>query len=94
METTVALDNDHKVYVSDWDDGGVWLGLSHRYARMHVTMTKQQAQEMIDALHIALGECPKCGSDEWDTNVWNSGQGVTPFSKYAECSCGHSWTLE
>ena len=91
MEKTIKLENDQVVYASDWDDGGIWLGINSRYARMHATMTREQAEKLIDAINIALGRCPKCGSEEWDTV--KSYPGVEQFDDYAECSCGHQWNL-
>ena len=93
MEQTIKLENDQTVYASDWDDGGIWLGINHRYARMHATMTREQALKLIDAINVALGRCPKCGSEEWAACKWSSAQGVTPYDEYAECSCGHQWSL-
>ena len=94
MERNVELQNGHAIHVSDWDDGGVWFKISHRYASLHTTMTREQAEELIVALKIALGQCPKCGSEEWAAVTWNERQGVSPYSEYAECSCGHQWTMK
>jgi len=36
--------------------------------------------------------CPKCGSDSFDTIRWSPKEGVTPYAEYYECcSCNHAW---
>ena len=94
MERDVQLENGQKIHVCDWDDGDVWFRISNRYASMQTTMTREEALKLIDGLHIALGQCPKCGGEEWASVKWNERQGVSEFKEYAECSCGHQWTLE
>lgn len=94
MERNVELNKGHKIHVSDWDGDGVWLSLQHRYARMHTAMTRKQAESLLEALNIALGRCPKCGGEEWASVTWSERQGVTPYEEYAECSCGHQWTMK
>ena len=94
LETTVKTENEHTIHVSNWEDGGVWLGISHRYARMHTTLHRDEAIELLHGLKIALGYCPNCDADDWAVCTWSPSQGVTPYKEYAECSCGHQFALK
>jgi len=95
METTFKTEENHQVHVEPWTtEGGVWFRLSHQYASMHTILTNEEAQKLIDGLRKALGQCPKCGGEEWSAVTWSSSQGVTPYKDHAECSCGHSWEIE
>lgn len=93
MERNVQLENGQQIHVSNWDEG-VWFKMSNRYASIHTTMSRHEAEWLITALQIVLGMCPKCGSEEWAAVAWSGRQGVTPYKEYAECSCGHTWGLE
>lgn len=94
MERDVMLETGNKIHVSDFDDGGVFFRFSNRHADMHTSMTREEAEKLIEGLKIALGLCPKCGGEEWAAVTWSERQGVTPYKEYAECSCGHQWNLE
>jgi hypothetical protein len=48
-----AYDGAHTVRVSPIDDG-VWLGLSMTGCNAYTTITKAQAQELIDALTAVI----------------------------------------
>jgi transposase-like protein len=37
-------------------------------------------------------ECPKCGSEEYDTVKWSWAQGLQPYEDYYVCcSCNNEW---
>jgi hypothetical protein len=39
-----------------------------------------------------LDVCPKCGSEEYDTDKWSVYSGVPPFEDTHECChCHHTW---
>lgn len=46
-------DRYEKVFVDAYDDG-VWLSLAIRAGSMHVTLSKEQAQEMIRRLTLIV----------------------------------------
>ena len=98
MEHIIKTETEHKIDVSDWDSAGVWLGISHRWSRMHVTLTHEEAKGLIRALQAVVdGQdkgCPKCGSTDYDTVAWSWSQSVTPFDSYHECQCGHTWSAK
>lgn len=50
MDLSVKLDNDHRISLSSWDDGGVWMYFQQRRAAMSTTLNRQQAIELIEAL--------------------------------------------
>ena len=94
IERTVKTSADNTVNLSNWDDGGIWLGISHRYARMHTTLTRDEAFDLLNGLKIALGYCPNCEAEDWAAVTWSPSQGVPPYPDYAECACGHQWALK
>jgi hypothetical protein len=47
-------EGDHAVRISPYDDG-VWFSLSMPGCNAYTTMTKEQAQQLIDALTAVVG---------------------------------------
>jgi hypothetical protein len=54
IEITIYTNDDVRVSIDEWDDGGVWLGLRGRGHGGHCTLTRAEAQKMRDALDAIL----------------------------------------
>lgn len=51
LEFTIdTAERGERVFVDKFDNDALWLSLSVRSARAHVTMTKEQTQQLITAL--------------------------------------------
>ena len=56
IETTIYTENDVRVHIDEWDDGGVWLSLQGRGASMHTTLTRAEAEKMLAGLQAILAK--------------------------------------
>ena len=56
IETTIYTENDVRVHIDEWDDGGVWLSLRGRGASMHTTLTRAEAEKMLAGLQAILAK--------------------------------------
>jgi len=50
LETTVTTECGHRVTVSQWDEGGVWLHLQLRGCTAHTTLTRTEAEQILAGL--------------------------------------------
>jgi hypothetical protein len=50
LDTRIETTRKRRFIYVDEHEGGVWLNLVVEAARCHVTMTKEQTQELINAL--------------------------------------------
>ena len=56
IETTFRTEDGVRVSVSEWDDGGAWLHLSLRGSTAHASLTRAEAQQLIDGLQAILAK--------------------------------------
>ena len=56
IQTTIHTDDDVRVSVDEWDNGGVWLHLQGRGASMHCTLTRNEAEQMLAGLQAILAK--------------------------------------
>ena len=56
IETTIYTENDVRVHIDEWDDGGVWLSLQGRGANMHTSLTRAEAEQMLKGLQTILAK--------------------------------------
>jgi hypothetical protein len=56
IETTIYTEDDVRISVDEWDDGGVWLGLQARGSSMHATLTRAEAEQMLKNLQAVLSK--------------------------------------
>lgn len=54
IETTIYTEENVRISVDEWDNGGVWLGLQGRGASMHCTLTRNEADQMLAGLVAIL----------------------------------------
>jgi hypothetical protein len=53
-DITISTKNNVRVSIDKWDDGGVWLFLQGRQASMSTTLTREEAQMLINGLQLLL----------------------------------------
>jgi len=56
IETTIYTADSIRISVDEWDDGGVWLGLQGRGASMYATLTRDEAEKMLNGLQAILAK--------------------------------------
>ena len=56
IETTIYTEDGVRIGVDQWDDGGVWLSLQARDSSMHTTLTREEAQQMLEGLQAILAK--------------------------------------
>jgi hypothetical protein len=45
-----------KIYMSEWDDGGVWIRLGSRSGSMYASVTRSQAEQLLETLQAILAK--------------------------------------
>ena len=56
IETTIRTEDDVRLYVSEWDDGGAWLNLRTGNANMSAVLTRAEAQQLMEGLQAILAK--------------------------------------
>ena len=56
IQTTIHTDDDVRVSVDEWDNGGVWLHLQGRGASMYCSLTRDEAEQMLAGLQAILAK--------------------------------------
>jgi hypothetical protein len=56
IETTIYTQDDMRVSISEWDDGGAWLHLQGRNASMSSVLTRDEAQKLVAGLQAILAK--------------------------------------
>jgi hypothetical protein len=54
IETTIYTEENVRISVDEWNEGGVWLGLQGRGASMHCTLTRTEAEQRLAGLQAIL----------------------------------------
>jgi hypothetical protein len=54
--TTIYTENDVRISVDEWDDGGVWLSLQRTGSSMHCTLSRSEAEQMLKGLQAILAK--------------------------------------
>lgn len=55
IETTIYTQDEVRIHIDSWDDGGVLLGLRNNSAGMHCVLTRDEAKQMLRGLQAILG---------------------------------------
>jgi hypothetical protein len=50
----VAKENNVRVSVSGWDEGGLWISLMIRGGSMYASLSREEAQKLSDGLKTIL----------------------------------------
>jgi hypothetical protein len=56
MEHTIKHNGNENLFLSTWEDGGIWLSLHGRHHHVGTSLTREQAQAMLEALTKLLEE--------------------------------------
>ena len=56
LDITISTENNVRVCIDKWDDGGAWLFLQGRQASMSTTLTREEAQQLIAGLQLILAQ--------------------------------------
>ena len=56
IQTVIYTEESVRISIDEWDDGGVWLGLQGRGASMHTTLTRAEAERMLEGLQKLLAK--------------------------------------
>jgi hypothetical protein len=54
IETIIRTEDDVRISIDQWDNGGVWLGLQGRGASMNAVLTRAEAEQMLKGLQAIL----------------------------------------
>jgi len=56
IETTIYTEDDVRLHVSEWDDGGAWIRLSARHGSMSTALTRVEAEQLLAGLQAVLAK--------------------------------------
>jgi hypothetical protein len=56
MEYTIKHNGDQNMFLDSWENGGVWLSVHGRNYHVGTSLTREQAQAMLEALTKLLEE--------------------------------------
>jgi hypothetical protein len=55
-EIEITSQTGVNVYVSEWDDGGLWIRLGLPNGSMYTALNRDQAQQMLNSLQAILAK--------------------------------------
>ena len=56
ITATVYTETDFRIYIDEWDNGGVWFSLRNDRASIHTPLTRKEAQQMLEGLQSILAK--------------------------------------
>ena len=56
IETTIYTQDDVRVHIDEWDDGGIWLSLQARGSSQYAALTRAEAEQMLKAVQAILAK--------------------------------------
>jgi hypothetical protein len=56
VQTTIYTESNTRVFVDEWDNGGVWLAIHSERSTMHTPLTRYEAKQMLMALQAILAK--------------------------------------
>ena len=56
IETTIYTQDDVRVHIGEWDDGGVWLSLQARGSSQYTSLSREEAEQMLKGLQAILAK--------------------------------------
>lgn len=56
ITVTVYTETDFRIYIDEWDNGGIWFSLRNDRASIHTPLTRKEAQQMLEGLQFILGK--------------------------------------
>jgi hypothetical protein len=56
ITVTVYTETGFRIYLDDWDNGGIWFSLRDDRASIHTPLTRKEAQQMLEGLQSILAK--------------------------------------
>jgi hypothetical protein len=56
ITVTVYTETDFRIYIDEWDNGGIWFSLRNDRASIHTPLTRKEAQQMLEGLQSILSK--------------------------------------
>jgi hypothetical protein len=56
IETVIKTEDDVRVSIDSWDDGGAWIGLQMRGGSAYAVLTRSEAEQMLAGLQAILAQ--------------------------------------
>ena len=56
IETIIYTDDDVRLSVAEWDDGGAWISIQLRGASAYTSLTRKQAEDLVIGLQAVLSK--------------------------------------
>lgn len=53
---TVYTETNFRIYLDEWDGGGLWLSLNGDRASIYTPLTRKEAQQMLEGLQCILAK--------------------------------------
>jgi hypothetical protein len=55
IQTTIYTESDARIYIDEWDNGGLWLAIHSERSTMHTPLTRKEEQ-MLQSLQAILAK--------------------------------------
>ena len=56
IEVTIYTEDESRVSLSEWDDGGAWLKIGVRSGGAYTTLTRDEAKQLLAGLQAILAK--------------------------------------
>jgi hypothetical protein len=56
IETTIYTQDQSRVSLSEWDDGGAWLKIGVKSGGAYTTLTRDEVQQLLSGLQAILAK--------------------------------------
>jgi hypothetical protein len=56
ITVTVYTETDFRIYIDEWDSGGVWFSLRNDRVSIHTPLTRKEARQMLEGLQSILAK--------------------------------------
>ena len=54
IETTIYTEDNVRVYMDEWDNGGLWLSMQAHGSSQYAALTRKEAEQMLKGLQAIL----------------------------------------
>jgi alpha-L-arabinofuranosidase len=56
IKATIYTKSDVRIYIDEWDNGGLWLAIHSDRSTMHTPLTRKEAEQMLQCLQDILAK--------------------------------------
>jgi len=56
IQTTIYTEDNVRLHVDEWDNGGVWLSLQAHGSSQYASLTRKEAEQLIAGLQTILAK--------------------------------------